>query len=121
MGLFSHLGDVVSGKNYKRNVLLTDNLNFILERAEKLKDHNKIGFAQVWAGACSYSANYIIDYLLFDKCDKQDEIQFLREFQKNIARLTTQSTYELFKIIACHHLLAFFENPENESYLLESS
>jgi hypothetical protein len=120
MGLFSHIGDVVSGKNYKRNVLLVDNLNFIAERVEGFKGKTRTRVARPWSDACALAAYAFLDYILFGEVRGEQERELVAPLRKNLDRVNKRSAYDMFKILVCYQLACVSDYSEFRKFLSKS-
>ena len=104
MGFFSNLGDVLSGKTLQYNSLIGNDTRKLLERAKELPSTK---FLKDWVSACILSTDAIMDMLLFSG-NKENE------FKKNISKIDATQSYEMRKILASSHLLAFINRKDND-------
>ncbi|KKQ00889.1 MAG: hypothetical protein US07_C0005G0004 [Candidatus Levybacteria bacterium GW2011_GWB1_36_18] len=104
MGFFSNLGDVLSGKTLQYNSLIGNDTRKLLERAKELPSTK---FLKDWVSACILSTDAIMDTLLFSG-NKENE------FKKNISKIDAAQSYEIRKILASSHLLAFINRKDND-------
>ena len=104
MGFFSNLGDVLSGKTPQYNSLIGNDTRKLLERAKELPSTK---FLKDWVSACILSTDAIMDTLLFSG-NKENE------FKKNISKIDAAQSYEIRKILASSHLLAFINRKDND-------
>jgi len=98
------LGDVLSGKTLQYNSLIGNDTRKLLERAKELPSTK---FLKDWVSACILSTDAIMDTLLFSG-NKENE------FKKNISKIDAAQSYEIRKILASSHLLAFINRKDND-------
>ncbi|MCK4524856.1 MAG: hypothetical protein KAU07_00255 [Candidatus Andersenbacteria bacterium] len=115
MGIFSNIGDALSGKIYKQNMLVNNNIAELFEKSKQLSASK---FIKDWAYSCILSSHVILNYLLFEKLGKGNEIN---TFKKNISKLNKEKVFEIIKLLVGHHLSAFRSNEENIEFLEKNS
>jgi hypothetical protein len=103
MGFFSHLADVATGKNEKRNKLLVNNLNFFTNRLyPKGERRSHSSYACIWSDACIHTSYYFLDELFFG--NQEDEF-IAKPFRSKLPLIGPGNVLELFKILAIYTLV----------------
>ena len=94
----------------KNNSFLNDNL----VRANHLEEDERYKKAGIVATNCLNLTIAFLNKLLFENVEEWDIISF-RPFRDNIDKLTPQSTYEMFKVLACWSLSCFLSTIEKST------
>lgn len=115
MEMFSNLGNALSGKTYKSNTLIGNNVKRFIKKVEPRRD-----FIKWWVYSCVASIDGLLNVLLFQdlktKDDNGNEIDF-NTFKKNIEKLDEQKVLEIFKLLGGHFLMVFLKNKDNIAFL----
>jgi len=98
LGIFSYLRDALSGKIYKKNVLIGDNTVKLFEKASQLSDES---FIKRWVIACIISIHGNLEEILFGKKGKS-----IATIKKNLNILDIDKVYEIIKILVCYYISA---------------
>jgi hypothetical protein len=114
MGFFSRIKDVADGKTYKLNILVNDNLKYLMKDYEKMPDSD---FFKHWLLASATSLSCFMELILFID-DEHKEFQVISKFQKlHTDRLTPDRSFEIMKIVEVCYFLAFIRNDHNLALL----
>ena len=119
MGFFSHIGDVISGKIDKRNILLNDNLNLIEERIENFKGKTRTNRSRAWCDACASSAYVFLDFLFFIQLHNKDEIKFVEPLRNQLDRVSKKSAYDMFKVLVRYRLACNSGSSDFHNFIAE--
>jgi len=98
MEFFSYLRDALTGKIYKKNILLGENINKLYKKARQLPDES---FIKRWVIACIFSISGNLKEFFFGK--KGESINVLK---KNLDILNIDKVYEIIKILVCYYISA---------------
>jgi len=124
MGIFSNLGDALSGKIYKQNTLIGGHVVKLIKRVETRPQSD---FIKQWIYSCIASINALLSTLLFEDIrnkEGNDSIIFadgakqsLNPFKQNVGKLNEQKSFEIFKLLGGHYLAVFLQNKDNLAFL----
>lgn len=115
MGILTYLTDAFSGKIYRQNTLIGDNIKRLLKNLEA-----KSGFIKTWSYFCIVSVDALLSSLLFTdlKTGDSDGKKFdFNPFNKISGKLNGHKTYEIVKLIVAHFLAVFLKNEDNSNFL----
>jgi hypothetical protein len=111
--------DLILNKNHLYKYLLKNNpfFNDSLVRANHLEKEEKHKKAGIVATNCLNLSVAFLSKLLFEHIAEGDTgtIKSFRSFRDNIDKLTPQSIYEMFKVLACWSLSCFLSIREQET------
>jgi len=112
MGIFSNLSDVLTGKTYKQNTLINDNISKIYKNAE-----NKDPLYKNWTVACLASVGNLLEQIFIKDTKKLQENLIPQFTKENIDKLTPERVLETIKLIASFYLIIFTtQNNTNELF-----
>lgn len=109
MGIFSYLRDALSGKIYKKNILIGDNTVKLFEKASQLSDES---FIKRWVIACIISIHGNLEEILFGKKGKS-----IATIKKNLNISNIDKVYEIIKILVCYYISATKKSDSPSKYL----
>ena len=105
MGIFSHLSDVATGRNEKRNKLLVNNLNFLTNRLYPNSQRRQgSSYACIWSDACVHTSYYFLDDLFLGKSNQEDDF-ITKPFRSKLHLIGPANMLELFKVLAIYLLV----------------
>lgn len=111
MGIFSYLRDALSGKIYKKNILIDENIDKLYKKASQLLDES---FIKRWVLACVVSIHSDLKIFFFGK--RGESINILK---KNLDILNIDKVYEIIKILVCYYISATKKSDQPSKFLKE--
>lgn len=111
MGIFSYLQDALSGKIYKKNILIDENIDKLYKKANQLPDES---FIKRWVLACVVSIHSDLKIFFFGK--RGEGINTLK---KNLDILNIDKVYEIIKILVCYYISVTKKSDQPSKFLKE--
>jgi hypothetical protein len=105
MGIFSHLKDAATGKTYKTNVLLGDNLGRAVERLEGSAVHPVV---RDLGKASGTAATAVLQSLYFEKWDK-----FQNPYNARLSELTPERSLACMRVLVGYYIRLFLVKEAN--------
>ena len=109
MGLFSHLREVASGRNFIQNQLV-DNFNKTLSRIEHSKSQK---FIEDWSVLCTMNIDRLLGELFFRSGKLDEYIGFV----KHLSQLNEARIVAIYKLLLGHFVATFLSNQSNQEFL----
>ena len=98
MGIFSNIIDGFSGKTYRYNTLISNNITKLLKHIE-----NEDNLYKKWSTACILSINNFLEWVLFK--GKDEEI--FNIFRKNLDKALPENMFKVMQYLSLYHLFIF--------------
>ena len=113
-----YLNDLLTGKIYKENTLICNNISVLLTKIAQIKEPF---FEKDWVMAACVSIVYFLQTVIFETSSyKEQDIEInLNPLAKHKKLLNEEKTYELMKFICTHHLISFLAHEDNISFIQE--
>jgi hypothetical protein len=102
--------DVISGKVYKQNILVSDHVAKILQSCNKL---DLDPFIKEWIKLSAVHIGAFLDEVLFSDFPENVE----NTYKKNLSKINQTNSFNLFKLLVSHYVVAFLSNKESSLYL----
>lgn len=115
MNPFAYFKDVTSKKIYKENKLIGKNVIRILKGTEELPEND---FIKDFVFHSTASIDAILNHLFFREIKDKNELK-INVFKRELPKLNTEKTFELFKFIIGFYLILFLSNKNNKNFLKE--
>ncbi len=114
MGLFKYLGDALSGKIEKNNILIGRNVNRIINY---VPSQDPI-FIKNWVYACTVDIQATLEMILPIGRDIK-QAGGLEYFNENINLFDEQKVFQIFKLLCGFHLFIFLKNEDSNKFINE--
>jgi hypothetical protein len=115
MGIFKYLGDTLSGKIEKNNILIGRNVNRFVNYVSPPDEPN---FVRNWVLACVLDIQTTLEMILPIGRDI-NTVKGVEYFSENLAIFNEQKIFQIFKLLSGCHLFLFLKKENNCDFLKE--
>jgi len=106
--------NVISGKNYRKNVLLGDTL---IALNKKSREATENPFVRNWTLLCTTSIGIFLEKLIWNELEPRDQIGSINLFYKNLKQLNKDKVTSAIRALVFQYLMWFLSNDSNVAEL----